>query len=751
MELRKIQGGFGSNVRNNRFANELDYSQEFDTVQMTITLCSVPYDVGEIHIGNRQIGGRGNVVGWESEQSRDAYFASKKDKYSFQTKFRKFHGEDWITLPVPFYAITKYNYVIVEHEPFTTSYGQSGEVTKFFYFIRDMEMISPNSTKISILRDDWTTYVCRIAFKQLSMVRGHYAVANSDVERFLSNPLENSMYLLEPTLEDVGRGRVGSFSPTLLNSGDMLAVFCFDMSLAESQDYGLSPLSTSANTESALGLELIAVGVSDISAFVSAIPKAQFKAVRWAAVLPKPLLSLGDAFEYKGVTAQKASTGITVNETLLTLDRSKFGYDARYSELAKLYTYPYAELAIYNQDGAETIVRIEDTTGTIKANGALSAMLDGIGYSMIVEGIGATSRSYSIKAIDNRTVNIGGSWVNYDWRFPTYALIQDPYDTNDVDTKSDRDARVTITNENNHAASTNTGTQNAANTANAAIANNAITENTATDNGLLFDTEQLSNGIINQTANSEIDAANAQASVSNTSNLLNGMASVWNSTQTYQIGEGAQSVGAAISNVTNAFTAGANSAATNIATNLKSTQTYWYTYQNSQMMSKTVAANNAKRDTAIGANTDTTDTSNAAASAITSTNCEANSANCHTANNAILAQGRVNEPQAFGTANNMPFDPMGLFIEVRTASKDAIRRAGDDFLRYGYPFSGVIDFETFNVMPKFSYWQIDDMWNEPSGLPDRAMDGIRFLLMGGVTVWREEYIDEMGSITIYDN
>ena len=44
-----------------KYNNDFDYSK-FDKTQMNITICSVPWDVGLIHVGNAQIGGLGNVV-----------------------------------------------------------------------------------------------------------------------------------------------------------------------------------------------------------------------------------------------------------------------------------------------------------------------------------------------------------------------------------------------------------------------------------------------------------------------------------------------------------------------------------------------------------------------------------------------------------------------------------------------------------------------------------------------------------------
>lgn len=58
-----------SNVNVWKYENEMDYSR-FDTEQMQITVCAVPWDLGEAHVGQRVIEGVGNVVDFGSERDR---------------------------------------------------------------------------------------------------------------------------------------------------------------------------------------------------------------------------------------------------------------------------------------------------------------------------------------------------------------------------------------------------------------------------------------------------------------------------------------------------------------------------------------------------------------------------------------------------------------------------------------------------------------------------------------------------------
>ena len=78
------------NVNVYKFDNEFDYSR-YDYDQMKITVCTVPWDMGEAHIGARTISGIGNVVYFGSKANRDAWFAAipNNECFRFETKYKK--------------------------------------------------------------------------------------------------------------------------------------------------------------------------------------------------------------------------------------------------------------------------------------------------------------------------------------------------------------------------------------------------------------------------------------------------------------------------------------------------------------------------------------------------------------------------------------------------------------------------------------------------------------------------------------
>ena len=109
-------------------------------------------------------------------------------------------------------------------------------------------------------------------------------------------------------------------------------------------------------------------------------------------------------------------------------------------------------------------------------------------------------------------------------------------------------------------------------------------------------------------------------------------------------------------------------------------------------------------------------------------------------------------PVELGSFTNGEYDvvkPAGVWCNVVTQPFDAIAQAGQQMLRYGYTYDGTVDFYSFNVMPKFAYWKVSDIWCNASTIPDAWVDDIRNLLLHGVTVWRKpEFIN---TTSIYDN
>ena len=123
---------------------------------------------------------------------------------------------------------------------------------------------------------------------------------------------------------------------------------------------------------------------------------------------------------------------------------------------------------------------------------------------------------------------------------------------------------------------------------------------------------------------------------------------------------------------------------------------------------------------------------------------------------AALAYGqqRNAEPKSYGAFGGDPtpdvFRYRGVEIRVRTQSESAIRQAGDQFLRYGYAYNGAWEVDSLNVMPRFTYWEMSEVWlDADTDIMESARRGIRAMLENGVTVWRRP--EDIGKVGIHGN
>ena len=220
-----------SNVRTYKYDNSYDYSK-FDTVQMNITLCKVPWDMGEAHIGNRTISGIGNVVHFGTKAERDKWFDDIPDSdcFRFATKYRELHRDNKINVPIPYDVAARYNYIAVYYEPMASvenpvMYETAGGIDAWFWFVREVEFLSPNTTCLHLLNDAWQTFIYDMEIPYMMLERGHAPMHEVGASEFLDDPIGNCEYLLAPEENEPEAPRITTKTqPYVFNSGNMYAV-----------------------------------------------------------------------------------------------------------------------------------------------------------------------------------------------------------------------------------------------------------------------------------------------------------------------------------------------------------------------------------------------------------------------------------------------------------------------------------------------------------------------------------------------
>lgn len=777
------------NVDVYKFDNGFDYSQ-LDETMMAVTVCNVPWDMGEVHVGNAAITGVGNVVYFDGEKARDEWFDAipTEQKFVFPTKYRNFHYDGRIKIPLPFDIAAKFNYIRVQFAELPVGYESPDGLNEWFYFIRSIERESNNSSIAVIMRDTWQTYIYGTEISGMMLEQGHAPVAKVDADKFLENPIDNCEYLTAADIDFGSATQVASSDAVVLNDGDMFA--CIATTGNPHGEWG----STNAPTASASSYYLndgcpsvlvFATEAKNLNTLLTNIDKQipQFKggieAVFFASA---KLINLGRGYTFCGVTVHDVAESCTRVIDLAALNKDMFRYPEQYADLAKLYTAPYAHLELTDENGETTVIRIEDTNGKLSVSATLQMAFPFINIDTRLNGVGGKNQgTLKFGNVSPRWFEFSGRW--YDtlktWDVPTFAVYQGNETANEwgqfygykqTKTAADNDYASALASasaaQSNANALASTSVNNTAITvaANTTITQRSISasiEDTNASNSLNTALQAWDAGYTRDTTNNDVNAEYASAAVGAAGGIIGGAVS--GAFSMGPLGAVAGAVGAAIGGATTA-------SKTVVAANMKSSQAQISVAYSENTTGATNQNNTDRNDVQNRANTDNTNTSNTATTGITANNAATTNANAKrtygaaiaaasnalaTANSSIdnaKAQAATMPANRFGTFANgrtAATRPMAYICNVVTEDKGAIRQAGDVFLKRGYTYNGYWEFKTFNVMPVFSYWKCSEVITRNLSAPDEYMDEIRFFLMGGVTIWRRP--EDIGNVSIYEN
>lgn len=765
------------NVNVYKYDNDFDYGR-FDYTQMELQICTVPWDMGEAHIGNRTISGIGNVVYFGSKEERDSWFDKIPDSecYRFTTKFKELHRSNQIDVPIPYDMCARHNYLRVEYAKFANEnspveFEDSNGLREWFWFIREVEFLAPNTTRLHLLPDAFQTWIYDVNIQGMMLERGHAPMFAMRADDFLSDPIDNCEYLLTDDVNFGECSQVKHIDACVLNGGEMYA--CISTTANPLADFGekytdgwRTPSHSWYTNNGIPSNYVFAVKPSDLNGLLSMIDNRipQFKKTIQAVFFASTtLLTLNESFNFYGFTCYKLSS---TRKTLdfVELEKGLFGYETRYADMAKLYTEPYAHIEITDENGDTDIIKIEDSEGIINVSVSLSLAYPFLTIDSHLLGVGGNGQAtVTFKNIDAHSFDMSGMWYNtlHSWNVPTFAVVQNAATEYDYSTYFDRvqaqndyntarqndfaNANTTVANAGLNA-SANSALAAISNTSAASVADNAIGYNasvTIADNGATLDS-----------ALSTIAAADMQGTLTAASGFASGA-----------IG----SIGIGSSGMPQIGVSGIMNAAIGASSTLASTAIG--NGLTIALAADTIGANNRHQNASdtktrgdlSAQQTATTDSASAHNAYITgaayntaATIRENANRNAWNAQNAIdngIRQAGLNEPLLFGNAANgesAANKPIGLFAHIVTQSKSAISSAGDEFARYGYMFEKYWNFNgDWNIGKYFTYWKLKDFWVTNLDVPDMYMDRLRFFLFGGVTVWRKpEYI---GNIDIYDN
>ena len=501
-----------------KYDNDFDYSR-YDYDQMKITVCTVPWDMGEAHIGNRTISGIGNVVDFGSKAKRDKWFDDIPDSECFRytTLYRQLHRENKISVDIPFDVASNYNYVAVEYMGLANDNSpvineNSSGRRRWFWFIREVEFVAPNSTILHLMADAWQTFIYDIEISNMILERGHAPIKSVNVSTYLANPIAHNSYLLADDVNfggesvvrqanyvPIGNGRKyclfavpltqagllatggaasgNSTDPTYVDTNDrwgyQYQVNGYDWEFADgnytSATLPVQSLLSSDNVYN--GNAVFAVRSEDALAFFNVLAASYMhviNAIQGVFVVSEDMLSLGTAFTFHGYNVYPANK---LNSTInLDLTKTMFGYGSNWADLTKLYTYPYAKLEFVDDEGNGGEIRIENTGSGLGVRKELSIAFPFVEYRAFPVGVnGNATSTYKWRNLANTADETITLYADDFSRFmqtfdiPTYALYVDSAASDSARDYSEMQSRRAdaLANYHNTVRSANTAFENA--------------------------------------------------------------------------------------------------------------------------------------------------------------------------------------------------------------------------------------------------------------------------------------------------
>lgn len=776
------------NVNVYRYDDTLDYSRFKPTARLK--MCNVPW-----------CGDYDNVVKFDDDAARDAWFdALEGETVDLDTMFNvKPDGASKV--PVPVTSAQGYNYLVVDLPRMTSdarplAYAAGDRKRRYCYFIQDARQLSPNSTRLILTLDVWTTYINDMRFDYVLLERGHAPVAASSVADYLANPRDNSAYLLSDDVNTGGEPYVETARAVKNYSAETQRA-CIATYADLQGDFGTAaapkvPAISEPDVSGVLAPRVYSVAVGDLQPFLRKIESGapwMKSTVLGVFFAPSDLLTQSAPFTLWGISITVLDA-VQKIETFMRPGVADFGYPAQAAGFAKLYTYPYAAIRIGDERGRTSTVRIEDLDANgIRLASAVNLVMPYISIDARLLGIAGATDSLAFQTIEGRTYSYGGAWGEYlkSWNLPVMQVSQSAasraaYTTvysrahaglaaDNALTSSLASNATAYTNADNSARNVtdNNAVNTAANTAvtknandwaltGASASNKKLSADCNADNAASTSMTGLQNDVVAiTTANNNAAAIASTAGAVITGGLTGGSADA----KSAAIG-GVADLAVAIpsANAAAAISQSSNAAAVSVAqTNAlqKTLNAASYTaavwgVQNNASTSATTLRNEASTKVANN-NAAVTRTNAGNAKATGDANANRAHATAIDAISAGLNQAGVAAPTQFGANANGQSGataPRALFAQVVTQRECDIMNAASAFARYGYSLMREFSMVNMQVMRHFTYWKCAEVWCSGNGNAlESAQGAIRDILIHGVTVWSKP--EEIGRVSIYDN
>ena len=734
-----------------------------------------------------------NVPGFESDFERSQWFDSQRSKtLELQTNVREWQTS--LKVPLPLDEAQGFNYARVRFSTAPVEDFGTAKRSELFFFVTNVAATpAPSTTELSIALDTWTSYIDQVEINYMMLERGHYGMAQTSPEKFLSNPIENSEWLLAPDVQGGNTIKTAHNSEVLFNGGNVKFVIATTRNPLG--DSGSAAAGTWAiptgnpTTQGAPSVYYLATDGANTETLLNALDEndpAFKQTVIGAFYVSADLLLLLDPVYLWGVPCNMVSAAQT-EMPVLHLDKGMFGYPEDYADLAKLYTGAYARVVLSDGQGGNVEIMPEETTGKIDLQATLNLAAPTLNIAGVLTGIGGGKKALQFANVAAQSFSFGGRWYEklMSWNVPTYAITQSAYETENATGFYGRDqalqaaqtaygnaeasaaAGKTNVNDSNAASVANNATQVAANVANVQRSITAANQDYGAQNSLNTALQAWNAGYSRASTAIEVEGQQKAAGVSVGGTVASSLLSAGVSL----VAGGPMGAASAISSVVSGVISGATTASnTAISVNMSESKTEAAIANSANVVSATNQNNADRTDVSNTAQTDLTTIANDAATAIVANSAATSNGNAARTYNTTVANAarskvitergvqagwnaaKLKAPNRFGAdAQGLgKVQPLGLFANIVTMSNADVARVGDQMLRYGYTASQNVRVSSLNVMPRFSYWQASDLWLvSDSGVSEAQQEIIKGIFKQGTTVWCNP--DDIGKVSIYGN
>lgn len=680
-----------------------------------VTLMQVPWDANYR-----------DIVIWDNVQQRNAYLdAQALNGTGWRSKrFSYCRPNEPISVPVPYSAAYKYNYVVVQN-PMQPVDGEE-QPLKLCYFILSTDYVAPGTTQLTLQLDVIQTYQFGVCLGNMFVERGHMGVSNAVFKNGVHNLQGQYLrkYLNVPEGLDIGDSYVMAnhewyplTDASTFDIGKVIIISSADLA-ADPGTVDNPNLNVAAGQNAdgiPSGCNVYSMDLPTFKAVLNAMKEKSWVAqcIQSVSTFPARLLSAGtdvQLFGNSGITMQFLGETDTLELPLKTYattgniyQQLSNGVPDGYHDLYKAYTYPYSVIELTAYNGNSVFVKPELVYGNTLALtviGCAVAPFARIGvfptnYGQAFEGGQPVNYNqytwHGFDGSDHTGVIPSGDFLDSClWLadFPQFSIVNSNYITYLASTAHTRAYQYE-----------SAGWQNAKSNAASDLAYTQAMNQTALNEANRYDQGPIG---APQIANYAGQAAGA---IESGLNRLTGQAAVSSNEVTL---------------------AGA-------ANYLAQRQTGNLAFNAAQDLSRQVAGQNL-------------DYAKYAA--------RGDYANQIAAINATVQDAALQAPSTVGQMGGQGFlwknGLVGFAVNYKTAGGAAMRTVCDFWARYGYKIQRFYNFSNakmakLKVMNHFSYWKVSETYITCAKANEAEKDAIRGVLEKGVTVWGDP--SEIGNIS----